>query len=107
MKVKEVMTSPVVTVRSQTPAKDAAQTLVVGGFTTLPVVDDNRLLGLDLLHDRFAPDTRMRRHVREVQADRLHARGSPDRCSPTRTLTRAARAPRRAPSPWFSGRGSG
>jgi CBS-domain-containing membrane protein len=63
MRANDVMTSPVVTVRSQTPAKDAAQLLVTGGFTALPVVDDdNHLLGIvteaDLLHDRFAPDPR-------------------------------------------------
>jgi CBS domain len=63
MRAKDVMTSPVVTVRSQTAAKDAVQLLVTHGFTALPVVDaDNRLLGIvteaDLLHDRFAPDPR-------------------------------------------------
>jgi CBS domain-containing protein len=63
MRAKDVMTSDVVTVRSQTPAKDAVQLLVTHGFSALPVVDsDNRLLGIvteaDLLHDRFAPDPR-------------------------------------------------
>jgi CBS domain-containing protein len=63
MRAKDIMTTPVVTVRSRTPAKDAAQLLVTRGYTALPVVDDDdRLLGIvteaDLLLDRFAPDPR-------------------------------------------------
>jgi CBS-domain-containing membrane protein len=61
------MTSPVVTVRSGTPAKETAQLLVTQGFTALPVVDDDdRLLGIiteaDLLRNRFLPDPRLLIH---------------------------------------------
>lgn len=73
MRAKDVMTSPVVTVRSRTPTKDAAQLLVTRGFTALPVVDDDdRLLGIvteaDLLPDRFAPDPRTLIHDKRPAA---------------------------------------
>jgi CBS-domain-containing membrane protein len=63
MRARDVMTSPVVTVRSGTPAKETVQLLVTHGFTALPVVDDDdRLLGIvteaDLLRNRFLPDPR-------------------------------------------------
>ena len=63
MRARDVMSAPVVTVRSGTSAKEAARLLVTHGFTALPVVDDDdRLLGIvteaDLLHDRFLPDPR-------------------------------------------------
>jgi CBS-domain-containing membrane protein len=79
MRAKDVMISAVVTVRSQTPARYAAQLLVTHGFTALAVVDDdNRLLGIvteaDLLHDRFAPDPRTLIH-NERPAPATRARG--------------------------------
>jgi CBS-domain-containing membrane protein len=63
MRASDVMTSPVVTVRSGTSAKETAQLLVTHGFTALPVVDhDDRLVGIvteaDLLRNRFLPDPR-------------------------------------------------
>src|SRR6476646_10008699 len=63
MRARDVMTSPVVTVRSGTPAKETVQLLVTHGFTALPVVDDDeRHLGIvteaDLLRNRFLPDPR-------------------------------------------------
>jgi CBS-domain-containing membrane protein len=67
MRAKDVMSSPVVTVRSGSPAKAAARLLVEKGFTALPVVDgDDRLLGIvteaDLLRNRFLPDPRLLIH---------------------------------------------
>jgi CBS domain-containing protein len=58
-----MMTSPVVTVGADTPAKEAARLLVTHGFAVLPVVDvEDRLLGVvteaDLLRDPILPDPR-------------------------------------------------
>jgi CBS domain-containing protein len=63
MRARDVMTSPVVTVRSRMPAKEAARLLVSRGFTALPVVDaDDHLVGIvteaDLLPNRFLSDPR-------------------------------------------------
>lgn len=46
MRVREVMSSPVVTVSTTTTADDAARLLCARGFTALPVVDDGALVGL-------------------------------------------------------------
>jgi CBS domain-containing protein len=63
MRARELMTSPVVTVGPDTPAKQAALLLVDHGFAVLPVVDvDDRVLGVvseaDLLRNRVLPDPR-------------------------------------------------
>jgi CBS domain-containing protein len=63
MRARELMTSPVVTVGPDTPAKQAALLLVTHGYAVLPVVDvDDRLLGVvseaDLLRNRVLPDPR-------------------------------------------------
>jgi len=62
MRAKDLMTTPVVTVRPDTPAKEAARLLASRGFTALPVVDDQTVLGVvteaDLIDGRILPDPR-------------------------------------------------
>ena len=62
MRAKDLMTTPVVTVRLDTPAKEAARLLASRGFTALPVVDDETVLGVvteaDLIDGRILPDPR-------------------------------------------------
>lgn len=65
MRARDVMTTPVVTVRPTSTIKDAAALLTRHGFTALPVVDDDsRLLGMvseaDVIDDRIPPDPRNR-----------------------------------------------
>ncbi|GAA4677723.1 hypothetical protein GCM10023215_08140 [Pseudonocardia yuanmonensis] len=61
LRADDVMSSPVVTVRTGTPIAPAAALLAAHGFTAAPVVDaDGHLLGLvteaDLVRDRFRPE---------------------------------------------------
>jgi CBS domain-containing protein len=62
MRAINLMTSPVVTVGPDTPAKEAARLLAAHRFAVLPVVVDDRLLGVvseaDLLRNRILPDPR-------------------------------------------------
>ncbi len=63
MYVREVMSSPAVTVAPATPVKVAAAQMFGEGFTSLPVLDpDGSLVGVvneaDLLIHRFPPDPR-------------------------------------------------
>ena len=63
MQARDIMSSPVVTVRSETTVKDAAFLLASNGFTALPVLDDNDgLVGIvteaDVVRDRFPRDPR-------------------------------------------------
>lgn len=63
MRARDIMTSPVITVRVETTVQDAAALLAGRGFTALPVVhDDERLIGIvteaDLVRDRFPRDPR-------------------------------------------------
>jgi len=65
MRAEDIMSSPVVKVRPETPAKAATALLAAHGFTALPVVDqDDQLLGIvteaDLMRDRILPDPRTR-----------------------------------------------
>jgi CBS-domain-containing membrane protein len=67
MRARDIMASPVVTVRPDTHVKDAAVLLASHGFTALPVVDDDeRLIGIvseaDLVRDRIPRDPRHRMH---------------------------------------------
>lgn len=67
MRARDIMASPVVTVRVDTHVKDAAAVLASRGFTALPVVDaEDRLIGIvseaDLVRDRIPPDPRHRVH---------------------------------------------
>lgn len=70
MRARDIMTTPVVTVRPETPIKKAAATLAEHGFTALPVVDaDDRLIGIvteaDLVRDRVPRDPRALCHPGE------------------------------------------
>jgi CBS domain-containing protein len=62
MRIKDVMTSPVVTVTPTTRLKQAAALLVRHGFNAVPVVDGEELVGIvseaDLLGLESAPDPR-------------------------------------------------
>ena len=66
MLVREIMSSPVVTISSASDTAHAAETLRCHGFTALPVLDvDGRLIGIvseaDLLDGRVRADDRRRR----------------------------------------------
>jgi CBS domain-containing protein len=70
MRARDIMTTPVITVRPATPIKEAAALLAAHGFTALPVVDDeNRLIGIvteaDLVRDRVPRDPRALCHPGE------------------------------------------
>jgi CBS domain-containing protein len=61
MKARDVMTSPVITLRPDAPVQAAAALLCAHGFTAAPVVDaSGRLAGIateaDLMRDRIAPE---------------------------------------------------
>lgn len=61
MKARDVMTSPVIVIRPDTPAREAAALLCAHGFTAAPVVDDRRrVVGMateaDLVRGRIPPD---------------------------------------------------
>ncbi|MGD9526890.1 CBS domain-containing protein [Pseudonocardia sp.] len=61
MRVRDVMTSPVITVRPDTPVQAAAALLASHGFTAAPVVGpDRRMTGIiteaDLVRGRVVPD---------------------------------------------------
>jgi CBS domain-containing protein len=63
MRARDVMTSPVIAVRADTPVQAAAAVLAERGFTALPVLgDDDQLIGIvteaDLVADRFPRDPR-------------------------------------------------
>jgi CBS domain-containing protein len=65
MFARDVMTSPVVSVTADTRVKRAAALLATGGYTALPVVDENeRLVGIvseaDVVRGRFPRDPRSR-----------------------------------------------
>jgi CBS domain-containing protein len=64
------MSAPVITVRSDSPAKEAMKVLTDNGFTALPVVDDDALVGIvteaDLIQDRIPRDTRFRHGERDT-----------------------------------------
>jgi CBS domain-containing protein len=61
MLVRDVMTSPVITVGPDTPLKTAAKELTNGGFTALPVVANGLLVGVvteaDLVRAHTVPPT--------------------------------------------------
>ncbi|MEV8438742.1 CBS domain-containing protein [Actinosynnema sp. NPDC051121] len=57
MRARDIMTSPVITVSSTEPLREAAALMTAHGFTALPVVDGGRLVGIvteaDLLRGRY------------------------------------------------------
>jgi CBS domain-containing protein len=63
MKARAVMTSPVITVRTGSTVREAAELMAENGITALPVLDDDgNLVGIlseaDILVNRVAPDPR-------------------------------------------------
>lgn len=60
MRARDVMTSPVIVLRRDTPAREAAALLCAHGFTSAPVVDAGRVVGVateaDLIRGRIPPD---------------------------------------------------
>ena len=62
MRVREVMSSPVVTVPSGMPLKEVANVLVTRAISAVPVVDDGALVGIlseaDLVPLELVPDLR-------------------------------------------------
>ncbi|MFB9928543.1 HPP family protein [Amycolatopsis halotolerans] len=62
MRARDLMSAPVWTVDPRTPVKEAAEILSEHGFTALPVVDDDRLIGIvteaDLIRGCIPADTR-------------------------------------------------
>jgi CBS domain-containing protein len=62
VKVRDIMTTPVVTVELATPVAEAATLLAKHRITAMPVVDDDRLVGMvseaDMLRDLPAHDPR-------------------------------------------------
>lgn len=66
MRARDVMSRPVVTVTPATTAAEAARILCAHGFTALPVVDADRLVGIvteaDLIDDPGSPEAHRGRH---------------------------------------------
>jgi CBS domain-containing protein len=60
MKARDVMSSPVITLRPDTPARAAAALLISHGFTAAPVVEAEGVIGIateaDLMRARIVPD---------------------------------------------------
>lgn len=70
MRARDIMTTPVISVRPGMPVKEAAALLATNGFTALPVVsEDDRLVGIvteaDLMRDRVPRDPRAYCHPLE------------------------------------------
>ncbi len=77
MLVREVMTSPAVTVAPETPLKQAVTLLDDHQITAMPVVDDaGRLVGVvseaDVLRDTLMPDRRAHERLVEISAPPAH-----------------------------------
>jgi CBS-domain-containing membrane protein len=73
MRTRDVMTTDVVVVEQDTPARDAARLIAERGFTALPVVDaSGALVGMvgeaDLLRNRLPQDPRWLVHGEPVEA---------------------------------------
>ncbi|MEU5266594.1 CBS domain-containing protein [Amycolatopsis sp. NPDC021455] len=72
MRARDLMSAPVITVHPWTSAKEAAELLAAHGFTALPVVDDDRLVGIvteaDLIRGRIPADPRYVHEPREATA---------------------------------------
>jgi CBS domain-containing protein len=77
MLVREVMSSPVVTVGPRTPVKQAVRLLDEHRITSMPVVDEEgRLVGVvseaDVLRDALPPDRRAHDRLVELAAPPVH-----------------------------------
>jgi CBS domain-containing protein len=81
VQARDVMTREVVTVGPDTSAKYAAEVMAEHGFAALPVVDDDRVVGIvaeaDVLRDRLPHDPRLhaRRDEPPAQPPSLLVRG--------------------------------
>jgi CBS domain-containing protein len=78
MRTRDVMTTDVVVVEQNTPARDAARLIAERGFTALPVVDAaGALVGVvseaELLRDRLPQDPRWLVHGEPVEARKAPA----------------------------------
>ncbi len=78
MRTRDVMTTDVVVVSPDTPAREAARLLADRGFTALPVVDDaGWLVGIvsedELLRDRLPQDPRRLVHGEPIEARHVPA----------------------------------
>ncbi|GAA2987609.1 CBS domain-containing protein [Actinokineospora diospyrosa] len=64
MRARQIMSTPVIAVSPEDTVKHAATLLARHGFTALPVVDDDRLVGMvteaDVVRDRIPADARTR-----------------------------------------------
>ena len=58
MRARDVMTSPVIVLRRDTPAREAAALLCAHGFTSAPVVDAGRVVGVATEAERRVDDGR-------------------------------------------------
>lgn len=60
MRARDVMSSPVITLRPDTPARAAAALLIAHGFAAAPVVEGGRVIGIvteaDLMRGHIVPD---------------------------------------------------
>jgi predicted transcriptional regulator len=60
MRARDVMSSPVITLRRDAPVRAAAALLVAHGFTAAPVVDGGQVIGIaneaDLMRGHIVPD---------------------------------------------------
>lgn len=94
MRVRDVMTRQVITVRSRASVRYAASLLARYGFTALPVVDDGELVGVisegDIIGGRFPRDPRDRpidgRHQDGRDQDGRQPPGDGPRPAPARTV---------------------
>ncbi|HEX7307671.1 CBS domain-containing protein [Lentzea sp.] len=92
MRTRDVMTTEVVTVTPQTPAREAARLLADHGYTALPVVDDSgTLVGvvseIELLRDRLPQDPRWLVHGQPPEARRPPADLVAEVMATARTVT--------------------
>jgi predicted transcriptional regulator len=81
VRVREVMSSPVVTVPLDMPLKEVAKVLVTRGISAVPVVDRGELVGIlseaDLVPLELAPDPRA--HLAPLPEASQTAPGPPPR----------------------------
>jgi predicted transcriptional regulator len=84
MRVREIMSSPVVCVPPGIPLKELARVLVTCGISAVPVVDDGELVGIvarrDLLEALARTDEAIARDLEALLAAEL---GSPGPCRVT------------------------
>jgi CBS domain-containing protein len=76
MKARDVMTSPVITVRPDTPVPEAANLLYSHGFTAAPVVDtEGQVVGIvteaDLVRSPVVPDWWVIQREPDLTVDRI------------------------------------